>query len=131
MCAMGNQVTQHMNSNDKMLNTVIVYIPSLAQAKFCFTAIGKTPSFTIAVEGTFTTSNSCYASQSYTLDITVTFDNIDTGSSGTTVILIAVISVISSVIIILLLGFIAGLSRIISKKKDVTLKQHEYTDQDE
>ena len=55
-CAMDNQVTRHVNSSDKMLDTVTVFIPPLAQAKpviYCFTAIGRTPSFTIAVEGTF------------------------------------------------------------------------------
>ena len=57
-CAM---VIQHMRvkNGDKiyMSDTVTVFIPSLAQAKpaiYCFTVIGKTPNFTIAVEGTFT-----------------------------------------------------------------------------
>ena len=66
--------------------------------------------------------------------MTIIFDIsiIDTDTSGNTnmtIVLIAVISVISCVIMILLLGFIAVLSRIISKKR--TLKQVEYTDQDE
>ena len=48
----------HVNSSDNFLSDiVIVFIPSLAQATstlFCFTAIGTTSAFTIAVEGTFT-----------------------------------------------------------------------------
>ena len=58
-CAMDNR---RVNSSDKMLDTIIVFIPSLTltqtkPAVYCFTAIGKTPSFIIAVEGTFTTGN--------------------------------------------------------------------------
>ena len=50
-------LNMHVNSSDKMLDTVKVFIPLLAQAKpaiYCFTAIGRTPNFTMAVEGTFT-----------------------------------------------------------------------------
>ena len=60
-CAMNDQVTQNkiMNSsNDLMSDTVIVFVPLLAQTSskiYCFTAIGKTPSLTIAIEGTFKT----------------------------------------------------------------------------
>ena len=63
-CAMNNQVTWNMHrmimnsSNDLMSDTVIVFIPLPAQASskiYCFTAIGNTPLFTIAVEGTFKT----------------------------------------------------------------------------
>ena len=43
------------NSENMVLNTVNVFIPDvLAQQLYCFTAIGRTPMFTIAVEGTFT-----------------------------------------------------------------------------
>ena len=56
-CPLDNQAARHVNSSGSlMLDTVTVFIPPLAQAKpaiYCFTAIGKTPYFTIAVEGTF------------------------------------------------------------------------------
>ena len=54
----------HMNSSDNlMLDTIIVFIPSLAQTSsklFCFTAVGKTPTFTIVIEGTFTIGMTLY-----------------------------------------------------------------------
>ena len=57
-CPLDNQAAWHVNSSGSlMLDTVTVFILLLAQAKpaiYCFTAIGKTPNFTIAVEGTFT-----------------------------------------------------------------------------
>ena len=55
-CAMDNQVTRHVNSS-RISDTVMVFIPKLERtgSEFCFTAIGKTAAFTIAVEGTFRT----------------------------------------------------------------------------
>ena len=55
-CPLDNQVTQHVNSS-RISDTVTVFIPNLecTGSEFCFTAIGKTAVFTIAVEGTFRT----------------------------------------------------------------------------
>ena len=53
-CVMDNKVTWHVNSS-RISDTVTVFIPKLecTGSEFCFTAIGKTAAFTIAVEGTF------------------------------------------------------------------------------
>ena len=56
-CTLDNQNILVNNSDDMVSNTVNVSIPAtalLAQQLYCFTAIGETPMFTIAVEGTFT-----------------------------------------------------------------------------
>ena len=66
LCTLDNQNTLMNNSDDILLNTVKVsLLVPLAQTNsklFCFTAIGRTPMFAIAVEGTFTitgNSNCC------------------------------------------------------------------------
>ena len=60
-CSLDNNADRPMNSSDNLMSdAVTVFIPSLTKAKsviFCYTAIGKTPSFAIAVEGTFTIGN--------------------------------------------------------------------------
>ena len=56
LCTLDNQITLMINSENMVSNTVNVLIPAvLTQQLYCFTAIGRTPMFTIAVEGTFTT----------------------------------------------------------------------------
>ena len=56
-CTLDNFITLTNNSDNMILNTVNVSILApLAQTNsklFCFTAIGKTPMFAIAVEGSF------------------------------------------------------------------------------
>ena len=55
LCTSDNRNTLVNTSDDMVSNTVNVFIPPLvAQQLYCFTAIGRTPMFTIAVEGTFT-----------------------------------------------------------------------------
>ena len=55
LCTLDNQTTLENNNENMISNTVKVFIPAvLTQQLYCFTAIGRTPTFTIAVEGTFT-----------------------------------------------------------------------------
>ena len=58
LCPFDNQleVTRRVNSS-RISDTVAVFIPKLEHSgsEFCFTAIGKTAAFTIAVEGSFRT----------------------------------------------------------------------------
>ena len=55
---MDNHITWRMNSSVITLSdTVIIVLPGLehTDSQFCFTAIGRTETFAIAVEGTFKT----------------------------------------------------------------------------
>ena len=54
LCALDNQVIRRVNHNI-ISDTVTVFLPQLehSDSEFCFTAIGKTEVFTVAVEGTF------------------------------------------------------------------------------
>ena len=57
LCTLDNRTTLENNNENMISNTVNIFIPAtalLAQQLYCFTAIGRTPTFTIAVEGTFT-----------------------------------------------------------------------------
>ena len=121
----------HMNSSDNlMLDTVIVFIPSLAQTtSFCFTAIGKTRMFAVAVEGTFTIGNIIKnlikSLKAYPIHQKL-------GTSLNLNILILLAAVISSIIIIIIfLALIAALSIIILKKKAKALRQSGHPDQAE
>ena len=55
-CTLDNRNALMNNSDSMISNIVNIFIPDmLAQQLYCFTAIGRTLMFTIAVEGTFTT----------------------------------------------------------------------------
>ena len=56
LCALDNQVIRRVNHNI-ISDTVAVFLPQLehTDSEFCFTAIGKTEAFTVAIEGTFKT----------------------------------------------------------------------------
>ena len=57
-CLMDNHIiTRRVDNSVIVSDTVTVVLPELehTDSQFCFTAIGKTRTFTIAVEGTFKT----------------------------------------------------------------------------
>ena len=57
-CLMDNHIiTRRVDNSVIVSDTVTVVLPELehTDSQFCFTAIGKTRTFTVAVEGTFKT----------------------------------------------------------------------------
>ena len=71
-CSLENQVTQINSSDNALMDTIIVHIPSLAQndhesKMFCFRAVGTTLMFIVGVEGSFTIGNEINADKCITL----------------------------------------------------------------